>query len=465
VLHRLRQQTRNKGVQTLTPQTLHGAQLRAGAQACQLLQGLWRVDKPGLLQLGTGSCIVLNFFPQRQPLTADDQLALVDDLFFIRICNNLAEMPVDAATPRHQLLMECRPAVKAHNKGDTRLILFGVGQHLGLAVGNGLNRVFGVAQKFIAFAQLADYRARQIALPFQGGQHFKQRPLLQTEITAAVDQLECLGNKLHFTNSARPQFDVVGHAFAPHFLLDQLLHGAQRFNRRKIQVTAIHKRAQQAEQLRAHHLITGHDPGLDHCIALPVAALILVVLLQRIKAQHQRPGRAIRAQAHVDAKHKTVDGHRVQRLDQALTQADKKLLVVQSPFGAHRFPAFGVGENQVDVRRQVQLYRAELAHAQNHHLLGLATAVPGGRAELLAMALIQPAIGLINAGIGHVRQVAAGFNQIGLTVDITPDNPDLLTGTLATQRTAQLIIGGSSLGDGGNLPAQLAGDKATVQFP
>jgi len=90
--------------------------------------------------------------------------------------------------------------------------------------------------------------------------------------------------------------------------------------------------------------------------------------------------------------------------------------------------------------------------------------MPGGRAELLAMTLVQPAISLIDTGIGHVRQVAAGFNQVGLAVDVTPDNPDLLTGTLAAQCTAQLVIGGCSLRRNADLGTQLAGGKAAVQF-
>ena len=103
-----------------------------------------------------------------------------------------------------------------------------------------------------------------------------------------MNQLKRLSNKLHFTNPARSQLDVVGHAFAPHFLLDQLLHGAQRFNRRKIEVAPINKGPQQVEQLRAHDLITRNNAGLDHGVTLPIPALILVVLLQRIETQHQR---------------------------------------------------------------------------------------------------------------------------------------------------------------------------------
>ena len=103
--------------------------------------------------------------------------------------------------------------------------------------------MLGVTQELITFAQFTDHLCRQVALAFQDGQDFEQRPLLQAQIAAAVNQLECLGDKFDLADTARPQLDIVSHAFAPHFLLDQLLHGAQRFNRGKIEVATIHKRA------------------------------------------------------------------------------------------------------------------------------------------------------------------------------------------------------------------------------
>ena len=73
------------------------------------------------------------------------------------------------------------------------------------AVGNRLYRVLGVTQEFVAFAQLVHHGGRQIALPFEDFQHFKQRTLLQAKVAPAVNQLKGLGNKLDFTNPARPQ--------------------------------------------------------------------------------------------------------------------------------------------------------------------------------------------------------------------------------------------------------------------
>lgn len=150
--------------------------------------------------------------------------------------------------------------------------------------------MLGIAQEFIAIAQFGDHCRRQVALAFQRAEHHEQRPLLQAQVATTVDQLERLGDKLHLADAARAQLDILGHALAPHFLLDQLFHGAQCFNRRKIQVTAVNERAQHIQQLRAGHLVAGHHARLDHGVAFPVAALILVVLLQRIEAEHQRTG-------------------------------------------------------------------------------------------------------------------------------------------------------------------------------
>jgi len=81
--------------------------------------------------------------------------------------------------------------------------------------------------------------------------------------------------------------------------------------------------------LRTGHLVACHYARLDHGVAFPVAALILVVLLQRIEAEHQRSGRTVGTQAHINAEHKTVDGHGVEGLDQFLTKANEELLVIQ----------------------------------------------------------------------------------------------------------------------------------------
>ncbi len=200
-----------------------------------------------------------------------------------------------------------------------------------------------------------------------------------------MNQLKGLGDKLHLANAAGTQLDVLRHALALHFLLNKLLHGAQRFDGREIQIAAVDERTKHRQQFGTGSLIATDHTRLDHRVALPVPALVLIILLQRVEAEHQRPGRTVRAQAHIDPEHETVDGHRVERLDQPLAQTNEKLLIVQRTLGADSLAALRVTEDQVNVRRQVQFDRAELAHAQNDHMLGLPGMTSGRGAELLAM--------------------------------------------------------------------------------
>ena len=97
-------------------------------------------------------------------------------------------------------------------------------------------------------------------------------------------------------------------------------------------------------------------------------------------------------------------------------------------------------------------------------MLRLATASAGGNTKLLAMALVQPVIGQIDAGVGHVRQVATAFHQVGLAGQVAPDDPYLMPGALATQLPTQLILVFGGVHRSVNLPAQLTGGKAAFQL-
>ena len=327
--------------------------------------------------------------------------------------------------------MEGRPTVEAEHEGHPRTVHLVVRQHLRLTVRDRLQRMLGIAQEFIAFAQFGHCRGRQITLPLQGGQHTEQRTLLQAEIAPSVDQLKGLSDELDLADATGTQLDIRSHALAPHFLLDQLLHGAQRLDGGEVQVTPVDEGSQHLQQLLAGLLVTTDDPRLDHRVALPVAPLILVVLLKRIEAVDQRPGRAVRTQTHVDAEGEAVDGDGVQCLDQPLAKADEEFLIVQRALGADGLAALRIAEDQVDVGGQVQFMCAQLAHAENHHVLRIAAAPAGGHAELLAMAGVEPVIGQIDAGVGQVGEIATGLGQGRLAGQVAPDDAHLLAATEA----------------------------------
>ncbi|RMR85769.1 hypothetical protein ALP78_02123 [Pseudomonas coronafaciens pv. striafaciens] len=435
MFHRLSQQTGDECVQPLTAQTLHRTQVGTAAQVGQMFQRPLGIDEAGLQQLATRGFFVLGLFPQRQPFASHHHFVIFI-LLVVRIgvgvSNDLAEVPGHTATPVHEPFVKGSPVSEAHDQRNARLILFVVRQHLRLTVGNRLNGVLGITQKLVALAQLFGHGRGQITLPLEGFQHFEQRPLLQTQVAAAVNKLKGLGDELHLANAAGTQLDVFRHALALHFLLNELLHGAQRFDGREIQIAAIHERTQHRQQFGTGRLIAPDHARLDHRVTFPVPALVLVILLQRIEAKHQRPGRTVRTQAHVDPEHETVDGHRVERLDQPLSQANEKFLIVQRTLGADGFAALRVAEDQVNVRGQVQFDRAKLAHAQNDHVLRLSGMTTGRGAELLAMPGVQPLVSQIDRRIGHVRQVTAGFDEICLTGQVAPDNPYLLACALST---------------------------------
>ena len=355
--------------------------------------------------------------------------------------------------------MEARPVGKAHDRRHPRLILRIGRQHLRLPVTDALQGMLGITQKLITFLHLRNHRRRQVALPFQRGQHLEQRPLLQTEVTSAMDQLEGLGDELDLANAAGAELDVFAHALAPHLLLDQQLHRTQRFDGGEIQITAINEGPQHFQQFGTRGLIATHHARLDHGVALPVTPLILVVLLQRIEAEHQRTAGTIGAQAHVGAEHEAVDGDRIQCLDQLLPQTNEELLIIQRTLDALGLATFGIAEDQVDVRRQVELVRTELAHAEDHHMLRLAAAPAHRRTELRAMAWVQPVIGQIDAGIGEIGQIATGFTERRLAAEVAPDDAQLL----AIAKTPQAAPQGILIGTLGQLRLQLLAQLARCQ--
>ncbi|CRM86693.1 hypothetical protein [Pseudomonas sp. 22 E 5] len=97
-------------------------------------------------------------------------------------------------------------------------------------------------------------------------------------------------------------------------------------------------------------------------------------------------------------------------------------------------------------------------------MLGFAAAPAGGCAELHAVALVQPLVRLVDAGVGHVGEVATGLHQVRLSGQVAPDNAHLLARALAAQHAAQLIFCFGLLHGTGDLAAQLTGRKAAVQL-
>ncbi|MNC21090.1 hypothetical protein D3C75_690590 [compost metagenome] len=133
-------------------------------------------------------------------------------------------------------------------------------------------------------------------------------------------------------------------------------------------------------------------PRLDHGVALPVAAMVLVVILHGGEGDGERPRLAEGTQPHVDPKHLTILGGLVQGVDQALAQLDEELLVGEFAPPADRVAVVGEGEDEVDVRGEIQLAATQLAHAEDEQGLGVAVAVHW-HAELGALFGVEPVPG------------------------------------------------------------------------
>jgi len=157
----------------------------------------------------------------------------------------------------------------------------------------------------------------------------------------------------------------------------------------------------------------GDHAALDPGVALPFAALHDEVLLQHAQAAGERPGIAVRAQAHVDAEDVTVLGDIGQRIDQAPAQLRKVLVVGQRAWAALRVALVVVEEDQVDVGRDVQLAPTELAHADHHQFLHLARGLPDRLAMQRAQLLADHGNGGAHGKLGQVRHRARHLVERG----------------------------------------------------
>src|SRR5690606_10959987 len=140
-------------------------------------------------------------------------------------------------------------------------------------------------------------------------------------------------------------------------------------------------------------LIAGYHPRLDHGVALPVTTLALVVLLQRIEAEHQGATVAVGTQAHVDPEHEAIHGDLVQQPDQLLPDPGEELLIRQTAPPTLRLALGRKREDQFDSRGQVQLLRTQLALSQYYHVL-LLSLLAAGCAELGLQLRTCAAVGL-----------------------------------------------------------------------
>jgi hypothetical protein len=149
-----------------------------------------------------------------------------------------------------------------------------------------------------------------------------------------------------------------------------------------------------------------HHPRLDPGVAFPLAALRDEVVFERAERADQRPGVAVRSQAHVDPENLAVFAEIAEGADQALAEAQEEIVVVE-PATTRRLPFLGIDENVIDVGRDVEFAAAELAHADDQQPLRLAAAVERFAEQLaqLPMDKVEREVG------GHIGELGHAFDN------------------------------------------------------
>ena len=91
---------------------------------------------------------------------------------------------------------------------------------------------------------------------------------------------------------------------------------------------------------------------------------------------------------------------------------------------ALRLATLRKGEDQVDIRGEVELAGPQLAHAQHHQTLLIAIAARGGAAPARRQERLQPGQRYLQAGLGQPRHRRRGGPHVGIhgPCQITPDD-------------------------------------------
>ena len=214
-------------------------------------------------------------------------------------------------------------------------------------------------------------------------------------------------------------------------LLDQRLHLAQALEHAEIEVASVDERPHRlAVEIRVG-LCAGHGTGFDPGIALPITPVLQQIVLEGREAAGERARVPERTQPHVDAEHEPVRCDGRQQTDQRLSEPQEALLVADRGC-VLRLAVPGEQEHEVDVRREVELAAAELAHRHHHerHRLAvgehrLAVARGGERGRLAQRERDRI--------VGEGREVFEGLLERGETVEVAPRDPHHLAATPTPQ--------------------------------
>ena len=127
----------------------------------------------------------------------------------------------------------------------------------------------------------------------------------------------------------------------------------------------------------------------------------------------------------------------IQRLDQPLAEAGEELGIVQLAPSALGLAVFRVGEDQIDIRREIQLAAAQLAHAEDQQRLRFAGGI-ARRAPLAAAGLVQPVAGADDQRLRQPAQLQQRFFGRTQPLRLRPGDTHQRLAAKQAQRAHQL---------------------------
>ncbi len=356
-------------------------------------------------------------------------------------CVGIGENPLEMAGDGLAMVVELHQqrfvVREAHRPRDALLVVRVFRQRMRLGIVEILEAVFEAAQETVGAGEGDHVFKFELAAIDEPLEHFERRLDLQGGIAAAADQLERLRDELDLADAAGTELDVVRHVLPGDLAANLRMQVAHRVDRAEVEILAEHEGGADLLQLRP--AVSGQGARLDPGVAFPLAALRVEVVLQHVERAGQRPGVAVGAQPHVDAEHLPVAGDVGQRVDQALAEAREEFEVGDraAPIGV---AVLGIDEDQVDVRRDVQLAAAELAHADDDEALACAR-----RVARHAVAGDQRGFGDLqrggDGGIGDQRHALDDLGQVGPSREVAAG--DARHGALleTAQRRLELVFG------------------------
>ena len=268
----------------------------------------------------------------------------------------------------------------AHAGGQPGQVVVAGGQGVRLLVVEVLGAVFDPAQKHISLAQRIggglwhELGARQ---PRQGvqrgpGAQFGELPAAHhlQQLHGELDLADAAAREFHVVGAARVAGGALGRVFA-----DLAVQDAQRIEHAVVEVLAEHERQHQGTQCAgaavAHTDARCNHAALEPGKTFPLAALHQEVGFQRTGGDRAWPGISVGPQRQIDAKHLAVFGHFTDRVVDVLDRLGEVLVVadaVAAVFVAGGLAVFVVDVDQIDVAGDVELARAEFAHADHPEL-------------------------------------------------------------------------------------------------